>query len=213
MNPLKLRLNFAATAALAALVLLGFIAVPALARTSVSVNLNIGGPGVEWNQPPPMVVVPGTRVSWVQGYADADVYEYGSLWYCYRGGRWYRSAGYRGPWVVVGGGSVPRDITGVRGGYHHFDHGVVAGSARGHGRRGGFRRDPIGGPSQRGHHGMSGNLGNTGQHSHPGNPAQSNGHAGPGNNGHPGGKGQPGGPEVRGGADHGSRGDGGDGHR
>ena len=57
----------------AALVAQGFPASPAVARTSIQVNVGIGGPVFEGLSEPDVVVLPGTRSYYVPGYADADV--------------------------------------------------------------------------------------------------------------------------------------------
>ena len=80
----------------------------------VSVSLRIGdryrGSDVYFRSEPRVVVVPGTRVYYVQDY-DYDMYRYGRFWYMNSGGNWYRSRTYRGPWIYVGYRSVPVQIS------------------------------------------------------------------------------------------------------
>jgi hypothetical protein len=86
----------------------------AFARTDVSIGLQIGdryrGPDIYFRSEPRVVVVPGTRVYYVQDY-NYDMYRYGRYWYMNYDGAWYRSRGYRGPWIFVGYRSVPREIS------------------------------------------------------------------------------------------------------
>ena len=216
MKILNLRLNAVAAAALAALAILGFIALPAAGATSVSLNVNLGGPGVVWHQRPHMLLVPGTQISWYQDFSGADVYQDGSWWYCYRDGRWYRSSGYQGPWSDVDMNTVPQRILYVPARYHHFDHGSAMGAQRGQASR------PVAGrslPGNRSKHGSIGNPGRPGNQGGPGhqmspgnsgtrgnsggpvergdsrNPA---GHGMPGNPGGPGNGGNPGSPDHNG---------------
>jgi hypothetical protein len=168
----NLRLNAIAAAALAALAILGFIVPSALGAASVRVNINLGGPGVEWRQRPSTVMLPGTRVSWVREYSDADVYQSGSSWYCYRGGNWYRSRNYRGPWGGVSVNLVPREISYAPANYHHFDHGNGMNGRRDQGQRPGNSGDNRDNRNYRGNGGNRGNQGN-------GGPGNSN-HGGPG---------------------------------
>ena len=58
---------------------------------------------------PPLVAVPGTSVQ-VVGIAAHDIFAYGSTFYCYANGFWYRSGSYGGPYAVVDVRSVPQPI-------------------------------------------------------------------------------------------------------
>jgi len=112
----------------------------AQARTSVSVGLRFGdrydGPEPYWSDEPRVVVVPGTRVYYIDE-ADYDIYRCGRYWYMNADGGWYRSRGYRGPWIYVGYRVVPREISYVP--YHYRRHwrdfrddDIRYGSYRGH---------------------------------------------------------------------------------
>jgi hypothetical protein len=104
-----------ATACLGLLLSVG-VAPSAQARTNISVGLNFGdrydGPDLYWRSEPRLVVVPGTRIYYVQNY-DYDVYRYGRYWYYNSDGRWYRSRSYRGPWIYVGYRSVPGEFSSI----------------------------------------------------------------------------------------------------
>jgi hypothetical protein len=79
----------------------------------VSINLRVGdpyrGPSLVFQSEPRVVVVPGTRVYYVQDY-DYDVYRYGSYWYYNYDGGWYRARRYGGPYAYIGVQSVPRSV-------------------------------------------------------------------------------------------------------
>ena len=71
--------------------------------------------------PPPPRFVFSDRPEYVAEYdggvyvADASIYDldlfrYGSYWYTYSNGYWYRSNRYNGPYVVIEYRSVPRRI-------------------------------------------------------------------------------------------------------
>jgi len=83
---------------------------------SVGLSIRIGeryrGDRLVFRQRPRMVVVPNTRVYYVQN-SDVDVYRYGRFYYANESGRWYRSRDYRGPWVYVRARTVPRQIYAV----------------------------------------------------------------------------------------------------
>ena len=49
---------------------------------------------------PPLRPIRGTKIYWYAG-PGYDIYFVGGYYYLYRGGMWYRSASWRGPWVHV----------------------------------------------------------------------------------------------------------------
>ena len=109
-------------AAFAAFVLLLSPGPKASAATSFSFSLRIGdpyiGPSLAFYEQPDVVVIPGTRVYYVEDY-DYDLYRYGSYWYyCWNGG-WYRSLDYDGPFYFIGYQSVPYAIRYVPVSYRH----------------------------------------------------------------------------------------------
>lgn len=99
----------------AAFASLGLAALPntSSASTRVGVSINIGDPyrgaALHFRSEPDVVLVPQTRVYYVDNY-DYDVYRYGSYWYFIDDGRWYRARSYRGPFVYIHSRSVPRSI-------------------------------------------------------------------------------------------------------
>ncbi|HMI32358.1 MAG TPA: hypothetical protein VK527_11530 [Candidatus Limnocylindrales bacterium] len=86
---------------------------PKADAADVSINLRVGdpyrGPSLVFRSEPRVVVVPGTRVYYVQDY-DYDVYRYGSYWYYNYDGGWYRARRYSGPYAYIGVQSVPRSV-------------------------------------------------------------------------------------------------------
>jgi hypothetical protein len=102
----------------AAVVSLGVAAVPAPANaaTSIGVAINVGDPyrgaALRFRSEPEVVLVPSTRVYYVDDY-DYDLYRYGSSWYFVEDGRWYRARSYRGPFTHIRVASVPRSIVTV----------------------------------------------------------------------------------------------------
>ncbi len=114
---------------IAALCLLLALAVsaPAFATTSVSVGIMLG------NAPPPPRVVlvseprwtemPTLGVSYYSGPCDYDYFRYGQYFYIYNSGYWYRSAGYRGPFIAIRETYVPRAFYGLNDRGYHWRHG------------------------------------------------------------------------------------------
>jgi hypothetical protein len=143
------RCRWAALAALAVVVLPGLIVAPAAARAAVRVNVNLGAPppfGPGFSREPRVVVVPGANCTFVPDFRDADVYCAGPWWYAYREGYWYRARGWRGPWVYVDVGYVPRTVFHTGPGYRHYRHMAASEWRREHGwenreRRGERRED------------------------------------------------------------------------
>jgi len=94
----------------------------ASAATSFSFSLSIGdpyiGPQLAFYDQPDVVVVPGTRVYYIDDY-DYDLYRYGNYWYYYWNGGWYRSVDYDGPFYFISYVSVPYSIRYVPVRYRH----------------------------------------------------------------------------------------------
>ena len=89
-------------------------------------------PRVVFVEEPEIVVVPGTRVYMVSesgfGY---DMFRYGSSWYLYSGGFWYRSSSYRGSFAVIDVRSVPSPIMKVPASrWKHHPHGGPPGQMK-----------------------------------------------------------------------------------
>jgi hypothetical protein len=94
----------------------------ASAATSFSFSLRIGdpyiGPQLAFYDQPDVVVIPGTRVYYIDDY-DYDLYRYGNYWYYYWNGGWYRSIDYDGPFYFISYVSVPYSIRYVPVRYRH----------------------------------------------------------------------------------------------
>ena len=92
------------------------------AATSFSFSLRAGdpyiGPQVAFYDQPDVVVIPGTRVYYIDDY-DYDLYRYGNYWYYYWNGGWYRSVDYDGPFYFISYVSVPYSIRYVPVRYRH----------------------------------------------------------------------------------------------
>ncbi len=89
-------------------------------------------PKVVFTVAPRMVVVPSTTVYVIsdRGYSD-DVFRYGSTWYIYRSGYWYRSASHAGPWAVVDVRGMPRAVIDVPPSHwKHHPHGAPPGQVK-----------------------------------------------------------------------------------
>jgi len=85
---------------------------PASARVSADIDIHIGdrpAPVVVFHDEPDVVLVPRSRVYYVEhdGY---DLYRYGRYWYINDDGYWFRASSYRGPFLSIAVGRVPRSI-------------------------------------------------------------------------------------------------------
>jgi hypothetical protein len=138
-------------AALASAVFLA-AAAPAKAGTSVGVDIQIGDPyrgaSISFRSEPDVVVVPATKVYYVQDY-DCDLYRYGKYWYFVEEGRWYRAKTYRGPFAHIHVTSVPRSVLKVPPKYRRNWHGPPRhAAAHGHYKN---KDNGKGGKKHRGH--------------------------------------------------------------
>jgi len=92
-------------------------AAPAIARTSVNVDVSIGNapppPDVIWSREPRLAVLRTTGVWYYEGPCDYDYFRYGNYYYIYNSGYWYRASSYRGPFVTVRETYVPRVFYGL----------------------------------------------------------------------------------------------------
>lgn len=103
------------------------VTVPIAAKAAdVAVSIRIGdryqGSEFHFTTRPRMVVIPRTRVYYIQDY-DVDVYRFGRFYYAYDRGRWWRATSYRGPWYYIRGREVPRQIYVVPADYRRNWHG------------------------------------------------------------------------------------------
>jgi len=101
------------------LVLLAFVLVaPAHAQVHVDI-------GIRLPAPPSLIIVP--QVPAVQYVptpaAPANLFFYNGQYWAFANGGWHVSAGYNGPWVVVGPQFVPRPVLLVPVQYYHVPPG------------------------------------------------------------------------------------------
>ena len=87
-------------------------AAPASAAVSADINLHIGdrpAPVVVFDRAPDVVLVPKSHVYYVD-HSGYDLYRYGRYWYINDSGFWFRASSYRGPFMSIAVGRVPRPI-------------------------------------------------------------------------------------------------------
>lgn len=86
---------------------------PVSAGVSADINIRVGdrrpAPVVVFEREPDVVLVPRSRVYYVE-HDNYDLYRYGRYWYINDGGFWFRASSYRGPFVGISVGRVPRSI-------------------------------------------------------------------------------------------------------
>ncbi len=143
---------------------------PAGAATSVHVGIMLGNapppPVVVFRTEPRMIIMPTGGVAYYDGPCDYDYFRYGSYFYIYNAGYWYRSPHHRGPFIAIRESYVPRAFYGLHDrGYkwHHAWKNAPPGAYRRVERRSEWREDR-GGREQRGQHGQRGERGNHGKH-------------------------------------------------
>ena len=90
--------------------------------TDATVVMHVGdpysGPAIQVQGNPDIVVVPGTKVSYIKN-GDYDMYEVGDVWYYRYDGNWYRASDYKGPYTYVTTTTVPRSVRTVPKKYRH----------------------------------------------------------------------------------------------
>ena len=69
---------------------------------------------------PQTYVIGNTGVDYYRGDEGYDIYRYGSTWYLVDNGGWYRADTWRGPFISVQVGGVPRAILTVPSGYRRY---------------------------------------------------------------------------------------------
>lgn len=129
------------------------------AGVSADVNIRLGSrpaPVVVFEREPDVVLVPSTRVYYVDGL-DYDLFRYGQYWYINDSGYWYRARNYRGPFAQIGFNYVPRPIIVVPERYHrHPLHPLGGPPGQMKKDRGYYRDGPViirGNKRDRGEHG------------------------------------------------------------
>ncbi len=90
-------------------------AVPAFARSNVGFSIFISNapppPVVVYREQPRFTFIPEERVYVVDDDdCDYDYFRYGTFFYIYENGYWYRSSSYRGPFAAIRADYVPRPI-------------------------------------------------------------------------------------------------------
>jgi hypothetical protein len=99
--------------------LLAFVLVaPAHAQVHVDIGIHLPAP-------PQLIIVPQVpAVQYVPGpAAPANLFFYSGQYWAFASGGWHVSAGYNGPWVVVGPQFVPRPVLLVPVQYYHVPPG------------------------------------------------------------------------------------------
>lgn len=91
------------------LVMITLSNLPGSAQAEVNVNINIGPPPVVVAEPAEVVLIPQIGVYFVPD-SEPDLFFYAGFWWSPRGGGWYRSRAYNGPWVVVERRVVPAQV-------------------------------------------------------------------------------------------------------
>jgi len=101
------------------------VAIPAAARSQVSVAVNIG-------QPPPVVAQPvlvpvsNSQVYFVPSY-ESDLFVYDKHYYTVRNDQWFYAANVKSPWIAITIGKVPRQILAVPVAYYKVPPGHLKG--------------------------------------------------------------------------------------
>ena len=98
---------------MARLLVLGLLAVIALvcsasvAHAQVSVDIGVNLPG-----PPSLVIIPHSPVAYAPA-VPANLFFYGGDYYAFKGGHWYVSPVYAGPWAIVAPPHIPAPLLAV----------------------------------------------------------------------------------------------------
>jgi len=69
---------------------------------------------------PRVSIIPNTSVYYVRDASNYDLYQFGNSWYLVDQGNWYRSNNWRGPFISVQVGSVPRDVVTIPTSYRRY---------------------------------------------------------------------------------------------
>ena len=92
------------------------VILPITAQSATYFGFNIGisnspPPRFVYRSQPSLYMVPNTGVYVVEdGYGDMDLFRYGSFYYAYDNGYWYRANSYRGPFRAVDVRYVPTQV-------------------------------------------------------------------------------------------------------
>ena len=69
---------------------------------------------------PEMRVIPNTSVYYLRDPSGYEVYRYANTWYVVDDGQWYSANTWRGPYVTIVSGSVPREIMTIPYAYRYY---------------------------------------------------------------------------------------------
>jgi len=76
--------------------------------------------GMTFDVQPELRVIPSTNVYYLRDNNGYEMYRYGNTWYVMDSGRWYSANTWRGPFVSVTVGSIPRDIMNLPYSYRYY---------------------------------------------------------------------------------------------
>ena len=143
------------------------LSAPVTASAAMDVAVSIGNapppPVIVFRSEPRWVVLPTGDVSYYDGPGAYDYLRYGSRYYIYNNGYWYRAPSFRGPFVVIREAYVPRAFYGLHDRGYHWRHAwknVPPGQFRRVERRHDRREDR----REHGEHGQHGRHGGHGEH-------------------------------------------------
>ena len=84
-------------------------------------------PYITWEGKPTVVLIPGTRVSYIQELEKEERYLVGRKWYCFYEGHWFVGDDWQGPWLATS--DLPHDFLDIPKGHpryrivkHHPDY-------------------------------------------------------------------------------------------
>jgi hypothetical protein len=106
---------------LVAILIAAGVALPAPARSQVSVQVNIGQPPAIVAQPV-LVPVKASPVYYAPTYGS-DIFFYGGRYYTVRDDRWFYTSHFDTPWIAVAVGKVPRQVLAVPVAYYRVPPG------------------------------------------------------------------------------------------
>jgi hypothetical protein len=104
-----------------AILIAASLALPASARSQVSVQVNIGQPPVIVERPV-LVPVSASPVYFAPSYGS-DLFFYDGRYYTVRDDRWYSAPRQNAPWVAITIGKVPRAVLAVPVAYYRVPPG------------------------------------------------------------------------------------------
>jgi hypothetical protein len=94
------------------------------AGQDITIDIGLGVPPIVLTTPPPLVVVPGTSVSYAPD-VSANFFFYKGQYYTVVNDVWSMAPAYNGPWAVIQIGQVPRPVLAVPVAYYKIPPGHV----------------------------------------------------------------------------------------